>query len=855
MSRTSRKKRKQNKRGRILPGVFLLLALILALGGVLFFRLGAPALPWLPAAPAAVEETAEPTAAVEETVEPPRAVETPAPARQSVPEDFSTALRISEVMPSNKSTLADGGLFPDWVELYNSGPEPLPLGGIWLCCDGGRWPLPDETLAPGAYLLIFCDGSGRDARHASFTVEKDGASLTLESASGAVGDRFDTPAASGDESFRRGEDGQAVLCDYATPGFDNSREGYCRFQESLGRGGPLQIYEVMVYNEWVLRQNGAYYDWVEIKNVSDAPVETGGYYLSDSGSDRKRFALPSRTLQPGELLVIYCTGDETVTGERFASFGLSALNDQLYLSAADGTLCDYACVRGVPYHGSFGRLDGQNGFFYFASPTPGENNAGGARTVAARPELLGRDGVFDGVESVSVTLSGDGEIRYTTDGSAPTASSALYTGPLTLTQTGVVRAVRFREGELPSPSLDLSFIINEGHSLPVVSLVADPSDIFGGKGLYSNPSQEIERPGSVSLFETDGTGFNLECGIKLHGATSKMAQSKKSFKLCFRSRYEGDLHYDLFENGVTDFSSILLRAAQESTYSTYMRDNLMHQLAQQAFPELPVQDYKYSVLYINGRYWGVYNIREAHSAAHYARHYGYDEDTVTQWKEAWPGDSPIGEIYRFALNHSLKSDTYYEQVAARINVDSVIGWTVMQAYSGNVDFYPPNTRFYYSTQDGQMRYALVDLDLAMFAYDMFDPPLHFGYAYNTLANRLLQNRQYQLRMAELLSEALRGPMSDESVLALIDKLAAELRPEIERDRQRWARGNARLDSLEGWETKWDDGSLPWLRDFVTRKGGRAYLIMNSFVNHSNLTKEEIEQYFGDIVYQKHEAAS
>lgn len=840
--------RKQKKKQRsALPRLILLLCLLLALGCVMYARLGAPGLPTIaPAAPSQPETapTAAPTAAPE------AATPSEAPA---APEITETSVRIGEVMPSNKSTLADGGLFPDWVELYNTGAESASLGGLYLGSGGDRWPLPDETLAPGACLLLFCDGSGSDARHASVTVKKDGGSLTLESASGAVLDQLTLPAADADESYEPGEDGAAVLCDYATPGQPNTREGYRLWQESLGSGGPLQIHEVMVYNAWVLRQGGEYYDWVEIKNVSDAAVNTRDYYLSDSGKDRARFRLPDSTLQPGELLVIYCTGDEEATGARMAPFALSAQGDQLYLSAADGALCDWACLRGIPYHGSMGRLDGQSGFFYFSEPTPGENNRGGARTVAAKPTLEGRDGVFDDVQSVSVTLSGEGEIRYTTDGSTPTASSALYTGPLTLDKTGVVRAVRYHEGELPSDVLNLSFIINEGHSLPVVSLVSDPSNLFGGSGLYSNPTQDIERPGAVTLYEKDGSGFSIECGIKLHGATSKVAQRKKSFKLCFRSRYEGELNYDLFENGVTAFSSVLLRAAQESTYSTYMRDNIMHQLAIQCFPEIPAQDYKYSVLYINGQYWGVYNIREAHSAEHYANHYGYDPDTVTQWKESWAADSPIAQIYRYAVNHNLKSDTYYEKVAERINVDSVIAWTILQAYSGNVDFYPPNTRFYYSTEDGQMRYALVDLDLSMFAYDIFDPPLHFGYAYNTLANRLLQNRQYQLRMAQQLSDALHGPMSDENVLKLIDKLADELRPEIDRDRKRWAQGNARLDSLEGWDTAGSDAALPWLRNFVTRKGGRAYQVMTSFVNHTSLTADEVKQYFGDIVYDKHES--
>ena len=68
-------------------------------------------------------------------------------------------LSINEVMLSNKATLADeNGLFPDWVELYNYGSEPLSLGGLLLWKDDEAWPLPDRQLAPGAYLVVFCDG-------------------------------------------------------------------------------------------------------------------------------------------------------------------------------------------------------------------------------------------------------------------------------------------------------------------------------------------------------------------------------------------------------------------------------------------------------------------------------------------------------------------------------------------------------------------------------------------------------------------------------------------------------------------------------------------------------------------------
>lgn len=827
--------------------LFLLTAMLSALAACA----GAdPSMPDLQDNTSAPVETVSSPAPSPANTEEPGAKEASSPAVTARPTAY-LPLSINEVMLSNKATLADdNGMFPDWIELYNYGSEALSLSGLVLRRDEESWSLPARELAPGGYFVVFCDGSGSDDRHASFTLSKEGVDLLLETSDGALIEEFQVPACSADRSVYRDSEGVCAVSDFPTPGYDNTMAGYAELQAARTCASPLQIHEVVVYNQWDLPQSGKYFDWVELKNVSGKDIDLQDYYLSDKGGDRALFRLPERSLAPGEIALVYCTGDETSSGAFLAPFGLSADRDQLYLSRADGTLMDYVSLHDIPYHGAFGRMDGSDGFFYFSRPTPGESNFGGCRLIADMPVLLGRDGVFDGVDSVRVELSAPGDIYYTLDGSAPSTEDEKYTGALTLTKTTVIRAVNVEDGKLTSDILELSFIINEGHSLPVVSLVGDPADITGPAGLYRNPTKDIERIGAVKYFE-DGQSFSIACSIKLHGATSKLAQAKKSFKLKFLSRLDGELHYDLFGNGVTDFSSILLRAAQESTYSTLMRDNIVHQLAIRAFPELPAQDYKYAVLYINGEYWGVYNIREAHSEEHYAYHYGYDPDTVTQWKEIWDKTGPMGDLCRFALNHNLADDDNYQQVAEHINVDSVIGWTILQAWCSNHDCNPPNMRFYYSTEDEMMRYALVDLDLGMFEYDVFDVPLsgsvvdgyRYAYAFNDLARKLMDNKQYQLRMAEQLSEALHGPMSDEAVLALIDELADQLRPEIQRDRERWAKGGDG-DTVEFWEHGFQ--MVDYLRDYVSRKNGRSIALIKSFLSHSNLTKDEIEQYFGDF---------
>lgn len=748
--------------------------------------------------------------------------ETPSPTPEVLPE-----VRINELMPSNKATIADGNDFPDWIELYNYGGDTARLSGCTLSAGGKSCTLPELEIRPGAYAVIFCGGED-----VPVSLPKAGAEVRILSAGGTEIDSVSYENAESDVSLCRGGDG-LTASEYPTPGFENSDEGYAAFQASRECSSPLVINEAMAYNEWYRSGDGGLYDWVELKNVSAQELRLSDYYLSDDGKERAMYLLPDETLAPGETYLVYCTGDASGS---YAPFALNAQSDSLYLSSADGSLCDYTLLRGIKYGGSYGRMPGENGFFYFTSATPGADNADGARCIAAEPVPSIEPGVYDGVEGMSLELSAGGTIYYTLDGSTPSESSQVYSAPIPLDATTVVRAINVEPGKLASGSADLSYIVNEGHTLPVASLVADPDDLFGGRGIYSNPSLREERMGSIAFFDGED-GFSLDCGVKIHGATSRFAQHKKSLKLNFRSRYDGELNYDLFENGVTTFSSVLLRAAQEDTFSTHMRDVFMHQLAIKCFPTLLAQDYKYTVLYINGEYWGVYAFREAHSADSYANHYGYDADTVTQYKEAWDSGSATEELYNFMCNNRVSdNDENYAYVSSHIDVDSLIGWTILQAYCGNMDDNPPNFRMYYSSQDDMSRYALVDLDLGLFKMgNTYDVALYSGYAYSLFPRTLLTNEQFRERFLTKLSECLTGEMSNDSANALIDGLAAELRPEMERECARWGY------TVALWERMVD-----YLHEYINAYGGRARYMAASVKEYVKISDEEWDFYFGII---------
>ena len=744
----------------------------------------------------------------------------PEPAAETAaPVVSDSALRISELMASNKASVPIDGRFPDWAELYNAGDKTETLDGKILR-RGKKTMVLSGTLAPGGYVLIPCE---------AVTLPREGAELRLLDWNGAQIDSVVYENAPADQSLVRTDDGSLAVCRWPSPGQENSREGYAAFQETL-TGGELVIGEVMVSNDRFPDADGGFSDWVELKNVSDRALSLKDYHLSEKVSEWGLLSLPELTLEPGGTVVLY---SEVPDG---LPFRLSSREETLFLFRGDGTLCDAVCLHDLPVGASVGRLDGRGGFFYFAEPSPGaDNDAAGLRRVAARPVSAEPGGVFDGVKGVTVALSGEGEIRYTLDGSLPAEDAALYTEPLRVEKTAVLRAVCFEPDALPSRSLDLSYILNEKHTLPVVSIITDPEGLYNDKtGIYANPRENWEIPASVVFF-ADERGFApIECGLKIHGESSRTAQEKKTFKLHFRGRYGGTLACDLFENGVTEFDSLLVRSAQESDISTQMRDILMHELAAQCSPSLPTQAHRYCVLYLNGSYWGLYALREAHSAAHYARHYGYDPESVIMTQGVFPKDEQTGEL-EYDLYRAADPEVY-ARICERLDMESVIAWSIIQSFSGNFDINPPNVRFYRADEDGLLRYALVDLDLGLFTFGDVYQSMSTGFFYSDVINMLLKNADFRDLYLHRLSEYLHGPLSDENYLATAHRLADEIKDEGKRDFVRW--GHASF--------YWEHEVQEYIYGFVKYAGGHAVAFAASGRGILKISDEEWDALFADL---------
>jgi len=755
------------------------------------------------------------------------------------------ALQISEVMSANRSTIQNrDGALCDWVELYNAGSSDVELSGLYLSNDAAdrmKWMLPDTTLSAGQRIVIKCSGSSAPVDEASFSIPREGCSVILSGSVGNVIDQVDVPRLGEDRSWALQSNGIFTESAMPSPGQPNTEAGYNAFRASQTVTGPLIISEVMPSNcSYLMQSDGEYYDWVELKNISEDPVDLGRYALSDDPGDLDKFALPDTSLEPGDTILIMCSGNTGLTSKKYthAPFTLSREESWVYLSLLQDDSCrDYVRIYDVPYQHSVGRILGENGTYYFTKPTPGADNGSGVAFISETPVVVTKDGVYNNVDSVTVELDGSGPLYYTLDGSTPTAKSKRYNAPLTLKSTTALRVACIEDGKLPSDVVTATYIINENHTLPVVSLVAEPKSLFGGSGIYTNYNWDKEVRCNLKLFETDGGSFTIDAGVKMHGHTGLKAD-KKSFKVNFRGRYGQDiLTYPVYgEDGPDVYDSLIIRAGQDYPFSIF-RDELFTSLARDISPEMLAQRDKFSILYVNGQYYGIYCIKEAWTELMYAQNMGGSADNVEIVQAPVEDTHEIYALTRFCRNNDMTDDSNYAYVASVVDIDNLIDYMIIQGYCTNGDV-QQNLRYIRSTDTGnKWQLAFYDVDWAFYYHNFFKHVLspHQAWQHLSITRAVMKHPEFREKFLTRCSELMATTLSNENVIARIDYYEQLLDPEVKRERKRW-NGN-----YAAWKIE-----VQTLRDFVL-EGEDGYdtpnLMINKLVDYIGLTDAEIDKYF------------
>ncbi len=753
--------------------------------------------------------------------------------------DGTDPLCINEVLQKNSFTLVDqDGDRSEWVELYNRSSGAVSLKGYFLSDDASapfRFELPDQTLAAGDYLVVFLSGKDRvqDGEiHASFQIASDETAIYLTNANSFTRDTFalvaDCPA---DVSIGRADDGGMEFYAYPTPWYENATP-YPTLDEVYHSVPKVIINEVFpcaVYGDDTP-------DWVELKNNTDQAVSLKGWYLSDSLSELKRWQFPDITVPAGGYIVIDAKNGAVEDSLTTASFSIAA-GETVFLSDPNGCRVDSFEIGAVRAGGSAGRLTSANSErVFYANPTPGvENGEDYAKGYAPKPCFS--DDTLRHTEAFTLTIrctDSSAEIRYTTDGSEPTAQSTLYQSPITIDHNTAIRAASFRSGLLQSDIETKTYLFNVPHTLPILCLTTDPENLDGADGILANKNvyNDLWERAAVIEYQSDEDNFSVNCGFRLHGNMSRMSNGygKASIKLCFRSCYGNDvLNYPLFEDGrTTIFHDLLLRNGSDMRLAV-IRDELITNIAYRTSPSLCVMTSQYVATYFNGEYMGLYALKEAISSGYFAEHFGVSEDSV---EKNLPGEDESEDflaLLRYAKEHDLTQEEYYRYVEERIDFDSMIDWLIYEAYSTNLDL-AVNVRYYRSMEgDGKWHYALFDLDLSMKTDANFD---HLTTpAWDIIPRKLLKNATFQDLFLKRFAYLLQNDLSQESVLAEFDKLIDQIDEEMVLERARWPKSVNK---------EWIDYAQDLKGEILKDRAGQ---LKQSIADYMGRPLSEIEAYF------------
>ena len=715
----------------------------------------------------------------------PRESPEPAPEPTSAA-DYAGQLRLSELMLKNKAA-ALAPVFPDWVELENCSGEPLSLDG-WQLTDRLEkegLSLSGQHLEPGGLLLVPLGGD-------SFSLS-EGETLYLLDPAGQIQDRVLCEAASPDCSLIREEDGSFVETAWVSPGYENSAAGYDAFAAKRETPERLCIWEVMVSNEAHPLDYVGLCDWVELRNNSSEVLSLACWTLSDSLDTPARWSFPDKELAPGALLVICCSADSESSSINTA-FSLNAVREQLYLFDPSGALVDWVSLHDIPVEGSMGRRSDSTGFFYFTEPSPQAENTGGQRRVSRRPAALTAPGVYADTETLRVELAGAGTIYYTTDGSAPTLESARYEGPIRVSETCVIRAAALEEGAVLSRPASFSYILNEGHCVPVLSLAADEPGRL--KAIYTTATKGLTVPVNLSFYDGQTEIFNQDGEWELAGWTS-LSLPKKSMNVNFTGRYGGELLCDVFDNGAACIDKLSIRAGQDYPIA-FFRNELCQALCLEASDAVYTQASLYCALYINGEYWGLYNLKEGLSRQFYAHHAGVSKGSVEVTQCPVTMDMAFYELVDLGWSGDMTDPDTYRYVCSQINMDGLIDWFLLEGFCANTDT-QGNLRLYRSSEgDGRWDFCFYDLDWSFgwiggSFYGLLNDINHAGADLPPLIQNLSRNPDFRDKVFRRYAQLGQSALSNEHLLELVDSFTAKVEPEMARDCERWGH------SLSGWQ--------------------------------------------------------
>ena len=417
----------------------------------------------------------------------------------------------------------------------------------------------------------------------------------------------------------------------------------------------------------------------------------------------------------------------------------------------------------------------------------------------------------------------------------PNSTSREYLEPIPITENTVIRARAFEVDKLPGEISTNTYFIDEPEIvLPVVSLVADPPTLWGERiGIYENEHKQREIPVSLEYFEADrDRGFKVNAGARL-GGMNIWRFAQKPLAIYMRGRYGPDaINYQLFEGkAIGVFERIVFRNGGDDWDEAMLRDAMTESLLKGRMAN-GVQAYSPSILFLNGAYWGLHNIRERFDPQYFASNYGVDPDNIDHLEYKWTGPSTIGlsvaegdmahylSMMDFIEGNTLADDENYSHVKTLMDTDSFIDYLIIEMYVHNVSWRHNREWWSPRTMGGKWKWLIPDLDRGFNMSNISDSLLDDFREDYALFGSLLENIDFRHRFIQRFAAHLNSTFDSGRITGIVDSLSSQIAPEMGRHVDRWS-GDGGVPSVEDWHTY-----LQEIRDFGEQRGDIVFQHIN-----------------------------
>ena len=404
----------------------------------------------------------------------------------------------------------------------------------------------------------------------------------------------------------------------------------------------------------------------------------------------------------------------------------------------------------------------------------------------------------------------------------------------------------------------LNSVISSNNTLPILSIAVDSvyfwdeevgihlvgiNGNYGCDGTWSNYNQDWERPISLEYYATNGVlGFKINAGVKIFGGCSR-AHEQKSLAI-YTKKYDSEtIYYQIFgDKPINEFKSFVLRNSGSDWSHTphynnngsMMRDAMMQSLVKNRM-DIDYQAYQPSIIYINGKYWGILNIREKLNGDYLAANHNIDPDNVDILKRnitIYAGDANhFYSILNFIESNGVVLDSNYDHIKTQIDIDEYINYQISQIYFGNQDWPWNNIKYWRPrTNNGKWRWILYDTDSG---FNLNDPN---GFSHNTLEiasswngdpnciflqncgenddmekylfYKLLENNDFKNKFINRMAYHLNTSFKSTRVIDIVDSLSSIINQEMHKHINRW--GDA--ITYDSWQS-----NLDIIREFANQR--------------------------------------